>query len=137
MSGLRLDVEPFLEFLGAQLDEDERMATNDGRLRGDVWTALERNPSQVTWDIIGTGGEIASALGWEARHIARHDPARVLREVDGIRQIIHKAVQYQQDGASPGGNVFGYHATGMFTALRHIAEARYADRPGYRDRWRP
>lgn len=158
MGGLMLEVEPFLEFLGAQLDEDERVAqaaddegespwtiNHDRRVPDDedvyLDTGTRHSSSLGGWTVtIGktcgccTAGAIAPPF---AEHIVRNHPRRVLREVEGIRQIIHKAVQYEQDGASPGGNVFGYHATGLFTALRHIAEARYADRPGYRDAWRP
>jgi hypothetical protein len=135
MSGLKLDVEPFLEFVGAQLDEDEAAATSIPDRLGPEWVADARE----VYTADAAAREIVHQT-WSrgiAEHIARYDPARVLREVKGIREIIHKAVQYEQDGASPGGNVFGYHATGLFTALRHIAESRYADRPGYRGEWRP
>lgn len=96
-----------VEFLRARLDEDEATAKaargDDGRLghgfevREDWgrWALLRRYGSldvvdedgnQVTFDQEGLSDSVASpAIG---EHIARHDPARVLREVQAKRRIV-------------------------------------------------
>lgn len=76
----------------------------------------------------------------DADHIARHDPARVLREIDAKRRIIDlcepplvevtglrdSEPQYLPGAGAPWGE----------DVLRLLA-LPYADRPGYRDEWRP
>ena len=65
-----------------------------------------------------------------AGHIVRHDPARVLAEVAAKRRIV--------DGLADADPYSGY-ITATFTAedaLRLLA-LPYADRPGYREEWRP
>jgi hypothetical protein len=63
----------------------------------------------------------ASAAG----HIARWDPARVLAEVDAKRQILDLATDVTEMS----------HDTAD-TMIRLLA-LPYADRPGYREEWRP
>ncbi|MEV8124801.1 DUF6221 family protein [Streptomyces sp. NPDC085944] len=73
-------------------------------------------------------------------HAARHDPARVLREINAKRQLfaIHRS-EPNPDWDRPG--VDGRSCTCCITqypcpTLRLFA-LPYADRPGYREHWRP
>jgi hypothetical protein len=59
----------------------------------------------------------------------------ILADIDAKRRVLGAALLRGQQGQEPGGEVFGYHATGMLTAIRMLAEA-YADHVGYRDEWR-
>jgi hypothetical protein len=85
-------------------------------------------------------------------HAARHDPARVLREIDAKRKllVLHRSVT-RTDFTSPTGEPAGplevCHECDANTTdpdwpdspcrtLRYLARP-YADRPGYREEWRP
>jgi hypothetical protein len=127
------------EFLAARLDEDEavaRAATEgpwyldapdhayvgnraDGRNYG-LWAIVHNG----LWAIVHMSADVLPDLTDDAQrrtladaeHMARHDPARVLREVEAKRAIVSEgAPEY---------------------LLVHLA-AVYADHPDYRDEWRP
>lgn len=122
-------------FLKARLDEDERLARGhrqpspswgdfdmDGELRDDV------NAGTVAY--IPHAGDRA--------HIARHDPARVLADVDAKRRTVDRHAQcgtgsgYCDDGGHgwDGGDVLGC------ADLADLA-LPYADHADYREGWRP
>lgn len=80
-----------LSWLHKQLDEEEQLAINGARFHGD------RRPQDSDWsaapDVYVTSKRTGSAIGhfqWAnaAKHAARHDPARVLREIEAKRQIL-------------------------------------------------
>lgn len=88
------------EFLRARLDEDEAAAyglCGNGPLArwvirdGDLFVGTEPLPDEPivqTWD------------GRVAQHIARHDPARVLREVEAKRAIAAEhSAHYPREGS--------------------------------------
>lgn len=68
------------EFIKARLDEDEQIAresdSGDGK-----WGFDER------FDHVGTSDETVHSLH-HSEHIARHDPARVLRQVAAMREVM-------------------------------------------------
>jgi hypothetical protein len=128
-------------WLGQQLDEDEQIAR----------TATERQPYDE-WDAVGAGDhdDVARSY-WEvvkiarmaqspaaralAIHIAAHDPARVLREIDAKRRIIRAHAKWCQgdcEAKYPDGGFDAAH----YWSLKALA-AVYADRPGYREEWSP
>lgn len=81
------------EFLRARLDEDERATRQIGPESwhahyGDSASYDHPDPAFVQTD----GGEDVAVMErysiHDATHIARHDPARVLREVGAKRQIV-------------------------------------------------
>jgi hypothetical protein len=111
-------VEDLVQWLRAQLDEDERIAR-----------ACSGNGQWNERDIAIYGPD----LGVEVRaHMAAHDPARVLREIDAKREVVRlseRAHDYAPTFTS------GF-AAALEGVLRMYAVA-YADRPGFREEWRP
>lgn len=96
-------MDDLIAFLTARLDEDEAVAREAASaLPGDEgygWRAvhryLETHPASGESFIVDTSSELvarpASARSYDravADHIARHDPARVLREVAAKRAIV-------------------------------------------------
>lgn len=127
-------------FLRARIDEDERAA----------WLAMGRR-----WAITGSRVVDAQAdravrdvvAGWSPaliaevpavegnrKHIARHDPTRVLADVEAKRQIIS---EYLAEGHNPTGEMrdYGYEA-GLERALELLA-LPFEDHPDYRQEWKP
>lgn len=117
-------------FLRARLDEDEATAK----------AAQAENPTPWEWGHTAPGMRTAFAL-YDARrghvigcsaggipgnpaafHIARHDPARVLADVQAKRGLLADA------GDVP--------TISMRRALQWVA-LPYADHPDYDERWRP
>jgi hypothetical protein len=139
-------MDDLVEWLRAQLDEDERIARAAG---GAAWEELpvsgwvHTSPLPDTeWQPPGYDHHVASApLPVDRAHIVRHDPARVLREIDGKRQILRAlenaevALRNTEPREDPHDLVKGA-TNGLRTAVRTLA-LPYADRPGYRDAWRP
>jgi hypothetical protein len=137
-------VDDLVQWLGQQLDEDERIAR---AATAGPWTAMGQgvlDPSPPS-NRLGIGmavGHAAASADYNetAEHIARHDPARVLREIDAKRQII--ALHHQLEDAQEMLDFCATcDATGKYpeypcTTLRLLA-LPYADRPGYREEWRP
>ncbi|MFF4552744.1 DUF6221 family protein [Streptomyces sp. NPDC001422] len=124
-------MDDLAEWYGAQLDEDERTAracSGDGK-----WTA----------DDIAIYGQ---DLGVEVRaHMAVHDPARVLREIEAKRELLdeHQDVNDGYCGTCVDGQ-WGYPTHGGSSAQRfpcrtlRLLATVYRDRPGYRaEEWAP
>ncbi|MFE6829236.1 DUF6221 family protein [Streptomyces sp. NPDC057717] len=121
-------MDDLVQWLGEQLDEDERIAraahepnwSTDGR-RGihygveDGWMA----------DALTTG---------DADHIACHDPARVLREIEAKRRIIEGHKRYAAERRRMMG---GWDPQSNDSPILAALASVYADRPGYREEWRP
>lgn len=124
-----------MEFLKARLDEDERIAH-----------AFSSDPTPLTPEDIAI---YAPNLGIEARtHFARHDPARVLRQVEAGRRLIEEseaAYASLRKGPDPSkswtaGNRAMSAAVVRNEAMRvalRIAALAYADHPDYRPEWKP
>ena len=114
-------MDDLVQFLRARLDEDAAAASQcagDGQ-----WT-----PEAIAF--------YGPDLSPEVRgHMARHDPARVLAEVDAKRKLLteYEEVQHDEDAS--------YEWAGGWTnGLRHAAALLalpYATPPDYRDTWRP
>lgn len=81
--------------------------------------------------------------GWE--HIARHDPARVLAEVEAKRRILDLAsLAAQREAQKPGYDTVARLETALakvtapeLERVVRLLALPYADQPGYRDEWRP
>jgi uncharacterized protein DUF6221 len=108
------------EFVKARLDMDEWIAqgaarTDDGR-RGH-WLPVH----------FGAGGFDACVDD----HVARHDPARVLREVAAKRAVL-AAYDEAVNGVEADLGV----ANALEGIIRHVGVA-WNDHPDYRDEWKP
>jgi hypothetical protein len=119
--------DDLVQWLRDRLDEDERIAREaagnyesggrwweDGRFGSDGVVADERG-SVVVYRT-GVGRQ-------HAAHIALHDPARVLREIDTKRRILDTLVEEGGDR--------------MFADIFRLLALPYADQPGYREEWQP
>lgn len=88
------ETPPLMAFLNARLDDDERVARAVG---GEQWHADTHIGDEYNIGVVvGSRGERIASCGVEslddgdvrAEHIARHDPARELREVEAKRRIM-------------------------------------------------
>jgi Family of unknown function (DUF6221) len=120
-----------VEWYRAQLAEDARVA--QAAIEPDQmhpWgdRALERlTPEQWPDEVRGLLG------GTWGEHCARQDPARVLREVAAKRAIVDRYGEFDEDS---GDDCESCWAQGLGEAVQHLASV-YADRPGYREEWKP
>ena len=124
-------MDGLVEWLRAQLDEDAARATAAG---GDEWRRQD-HPSETVAIYDSKGEPVVYDEGWpteeQQAHIVEHDPARVLREIDAKRKLLTLHAQ----GAS---ELFCAHCEHEppCPTLRLLA-LPYADRPGFREEWRP
>jgi hypothetical protein len=133
-------MDDLVTWLRAQLDDDERVAraADSGR-----WLPEDKG---ITFEYRADDfhdGEAQARLVADTRanqwHIARWDPARVLAEVDAKRRILDRyedALARQQDPEHS--QVAAHVQVEEYEdwILPSLA-LPYADRPGYRDEWRP
>ncbi|MFF7130363.1 DUF6221 family protein [Streptomyces sp. NPDC008240] len=133
-------MDELVRWLTACLDEDEQIAraATPGPWTVDSATYAERIDSPDGPVIAGGrwGGEASVFESTEdALHIAAHDPARVLREIDPDRQLL---AMYAEVAANDLNDVEYAHgwANALGLAVRLRASA-FSDRPGYREEWRP
>jgi hypothetical protein len=138
-------------FVTARLDDMERMAMaardeNDGE--GD-WSITQHGPDglsrwpRLLWLNVMDSCDPESMPPAMAAHIAGHDPERVLRRVAADRRILdlHRSAQKRSTG-SDGGFIEDCQTCDHFPAQYPCATIRllalpHADRPGYREEWRP
>lgn len=88
-------MDDLTQWLAARLDEDERIARAGAAVRGPTWWYegyLDGMDGQVlAGDVLDGGSAAVRSLAMatrsdaEGEHAARHDPARVLREIDAKR----------------------------------------------------
>lgn len=155
-------MDDLVAWLGAQLDADQQLAEDAIALPGadGQWSYVEtRGGEHKVVDSLGytvTGHYDADAQPYFCEpHIAAHDPARVLREIDAKRQVVAahtKAVEAVEELTAlrerlrfrgrdllmtelEQGSAVHKRDT-LHGVLRLLAEP-YADRPGYQDSWRP
>jgi hypothetical protein len=144
-----------VEFLTARLDEDEATAKAAGVGIRDTWHIIEWHNGQfedgltVSVDVHGIAGTSITSGGALLRvdgaHIARHDPARVLREVAAKREHLRMYVQQRGmlDHIRTYWDQFTHDTRITATALAGVLEAVvrqdaavYADHPDYNPAWR-
>jgi hypothetical protein len=135
-------MDELVEWLRAQLDEDGRILRAASWCDdADSWRAAvsqygtPSRPDGPRWyvedsledGVITTVDPQASGDEGVARHIAEWDPARVLREIDAKRRALgrinsHAAVMGRDE---------------VHDDLLRLLALPYADRPGYREEWKP
>jgi len=86
---------------------------------------------------ISTAEEVPTAVG---AHIIRHDPARVLREVEAKRAVLaqyESAREQVRHPVSAENRAAARVAQGELEDVLRLLAAVYADHPDYREEWRP
>jgi hypothetical protein len=138
-------VDDLAVFLNAQFDEDERVASAAPR---GPWS-VEVSGSVVAAD----GGRVVPSVGgavdgcvtcWPegpvVDHVLAYDPARVLREIEAKRGVLrqYETVRGQvRNPVSAENRRAARIAQGELEDVLRILATVYADRPGYREEWRP
>ncbi|NKZ63003.1 hypothetical protein GTG23_07070 [Rhodococcus hoagii] len=129
-------VSDIVEFLRARLDEDEQTATaaTSATFGEDpTWTSKDDGTGPQTHGYVMAdhtavcGHDGDDVLLPVADHIARHDPARVLREVEAKRRILDLAGEISRSGAE-------FAEQDYRTVTRALA-AVYSDHPDYQQEW--
>lgn len=115
-------MDDLIEFLRARLDEDERIA----RRAGDSFRQIGETGVIVATD--GDRAEECASANWAgiAEQIVRHDPARVLREVEAKRRIVDRYAWLRENGD-----------TGDVAWVLPLLALPYADHPDYQQEWTP
>lgn len=133
-------VDDMIAWLREQLDADEQAAQRAGACYP-VWTY-----DRETFTVSNAGWPIAARKDRDGRsplndvdgtHIARHDPAHELNVVTAHRRIVDEYAATRRllaltEGVAEDHKTLRYR---QFTV--QVLAAGYADRPGYRQEWRP
>ena len=124
-------MEELVRWLHVQLDEDERVAKEAGRRSLEWSLARPLDDAEL--------GDAHWLRPPELKHVERHDPARVLREIDAKRQVLRDLEQAELSlaAAAPGTPPHDL-MTGAVNMLRRVARLGavvYEDRPGFRPEW--
>lgn len=143
-------MDELVQWLTAQLAEDERLALKsveqaivnlNGADAASVanWHVVERPATGTfvaTRDQWNRVAEIVPTYGGaHSEHIAEHDPARVLREIDAKRQIV---ARYEElCAASKEQGLIGDVTEEYQDFLLRLLALPYTDRPGYQEGWTP
>lgn len=122
------------EFLRARLDDDEAyalMAFADHNEAGPEWSE-PWNGGVLTG---GRGGEVVDTFdSGLSSHMARHDPARVLREVAAKRAILLQytdaVTDWEEDREAPD-------AVSALRIVVRLMASVYSDHPDYQQEWAP
>lgn len=147
-------MDELIAFLNARLAEDERTAEAAARFGGGGFSGRPQWINQYgmvvdagdsDWAIVDLSGTAVSGEPVYV-HIARHDPARALREVEAKRAILTRwefarnqvAVGAVNEGAGYGSADPGW----PLRADSHELDARslaavYSDHGDYRQEWKP
>lgn len=139
------DLDGLVPWLHEQLNADERsaqLAINDEFLHSGRWNAHGPYGDGGSLGLIQSDQHeqiIDADLPWPlAQHVADHDPARALRAVEAKRAVLkmHAPVAETCDTCSRGFDSLDWGPKYPCETVRHLA-TEYADRPGYREEWRP
>lgn len=147
-------MDELVQWLRVQLDADDRLARQ--ACGDDGWVVGERALCGCCVDIrSGKGALVCTLDDRDAPHIAEWDPARVLREADAKRQVLgryDKAGQAVEELSARrnllharGEDVLmvelglesAIHGRDALAGVLRLLALPYADRPGYREEWRP
>ncbi|MFD3654344.1 DUF6221 family protein [Streptomyces sp. NPDC058620] len=137
-------MDDLVQFLRDRLAEDEQVARAAmWDELSDVWTARPpqaRYEQYIVADYLDDGVVVVTPENADAdgvgRHIARHDPARVLREVEAKRQLLDT---FLPDAAGADEQINDEWRAGSTLAvdLLCLLALPYTDHPDYRPEWGP
>jgi hypothetical protein len=158
---MRNELIELIEWLRTQFDEDERAAIEAARAIADHtyapvevdqhaeaarhwharrWLYQSKISAAGEKDWQGGSPEVTDSVWTEVgEHIARHDPARVLREVESLRKIIDNCSDWIENPVQGWEIDRADELTLKLdvgpTLLRLLA-AIFSGRPGFREEWR-
>ncbi len=118
------------EFLLARIAEDEEVAKRAAFGYGPAW--MSETDDAEGWSVVHADGQrdmVGCEDGDVIRHIARHDPARVLAECDAKRRIVEEWQAAADNEDEP-------YANGLESACLLLA-LPYAAHSDYDEAWRP
>jgi uncharacterized protein DUF6221 len=149
-----------VEFLTARLDEDEQVAR--AATKG-PWSVNDESYAETIYSADGAAVVAGGRWGGEASvfestddaiHIARHDPARVLREVEAKRTLLNTYIELRDridtawreyssalDGKRYSGPTASY-TSGELAKMHALEDVLktlalpYADHPEFQEEWR-
>lgn len=137
-------MDDLLRWLGEQLDADAVRAMEAADELGADWRYDDgRVLADREGDMVAAGSQDFLEAG-RGRFIAEHDPARVLREIDAKQKTMNLHLPQPEpfSNTQKGCTVCSHEKRSDWRAdwpcptLRLLA-LPYADRPGYREEWRP
>ena len=140
-------MDELVQFLRGRLHEDEQAAQAAGhaRVAPTPWRGESWDDAVLDGDglVDARGNGIAVVKGERVRdHIVRHDPARVLRDIEAKRRLVEEFAQAGSVPDTPERRAdrhwqgdFGY-LQGLARAV-HLLASVYADHPDYREEWAP
>ena len=131
-------------FLNARLDEDEQMARSTPgpswehrQIRGD----FDESVVFENYVAVADPGRNTVALADVAEEVLpfvlRHDPARVLAEVDAKRRIIDRYEAQRTVYAAHMGGILTKYLVQELEAVLRLLALPFADHPDYRPEWTP
>jgi hypothetical protein len=136
-------VDDLVKWLGEQVDDDFEAARLV--LGINLMVAYQRGKPVPRWvpspegdaGIWDTDGTPRVRFVWakERDHIVRHDPARVLREIEAKRQALAHYERIRQHTRQ--GDEAYVLAEGAVAKQIQIMASTYDQRPGYLEKWRP
>lgn len=142
-----------IAFLRARLDEDAAVIE-----KPETWTAFDENEPTGTRRVdVDHSIErvVACTRAWRGAHIARHDPARVLREIDAKRRVIDtyavvsgrsKDLSARRDRLKDRGHDLlmsemdletAIHQRDVLASVLRLLALPYDQHPDYREEWKP
>ena len=122
----------FVTFLSVRLDEDAGAARRAARHMGSPdWRQGETGDGR---DMVAMGEHEVGLDSRIGAHIARHDPARTLREIEAKRAILGRCVQ---QAAKEHDNAMEEDRTWVLWPVLFDLAAVYSDHPDYRQEWKP
>lgn len=149
-------MDDLVQFLRARYDEEHLLAIEAGDGSPARWLYAPElvwngpdGPRKAVVHFMGSAKAFIAVVDpehgedgdWQARHIARHDPARVLRDIEAKRRVLDEVVP-EMDGMTA--QIHGEFGTGPLNSddyesrgLLRLLALPYASHPDYQDSWRP
>lgn len=128
-------MDDLVQFVTARLDEDAGLAEQAAHCGAPEWNTDADSLlllSLANRQRLAERGVPEALAGAVEAHHARHDPARVLAEVEAKREVVRLAIRANDFGPT---FMHGFGAA-MEQALRLLA-LPHATHPDYRETWRP